>query len=256
MTDDELMNVLRTAEASVATALDGLADWGLAGTKGGQHLSDLVADEAAVTVLVGAGLTVLSEESGHHDGDADITVVLDPLDGSTNAHRGLPWYATSLCAVDGDGPRAAVVTNLSSGRRFEAVRGGGATLDDQPIHPSTTTSLSAAVVTITGYPPRHLGWHQFRTYGAIALDLCAVAAGSFDADRHHLLRPRPLGLPWRSARLHRGRRGGGRARRDLVTTDGSARRVVLATATPELLDEAQAAWSAAFDPEQAKATHS
>ena len=44
-----------------------------------------------------------------------------PLDGSTNASRGMPWYATSLCAVDADGPRAALVVDLA---QRHPVRGG------------------------------------------------------------------------------------------------------------------------------------
>ena len=44
---------------------------------------------------------VLSEESGRTGvDDSDVVVVVDPLDGSTNAARGIPWFATSLCAVD------------------------------------------------------------------------------------------------------------------------------------------------------------
>ncbi len=76
---------------------------------------------------------MLSEESGRHHADRPVTVVLDPLDGSSNAARGLPWYATSLCAVDAEGPLAAVVVNQVSGARYEAVRGGGARRDGEPI---------------------------------------------------------------------------------------------------------------------------
>ena len=64
--------------------------------------------------LTGNGLGVLSEESGRHHPDRAITVVIDPVDGSTNASRGIPWFATSLCAVDTDGPLAALVINLAS----------------------------------------------------------------------------------------------------------------------------------------------
>ncbi len=107
--------------------------------------------------------------------------MLDPVDGSTNASRGIPWLATSLCAVDRDGPSAAVVLNLASGARFEAVRGAGATLDGDPIRPSACASMAGAIVAISGYPPHRLGWYQFRALGAAALDVCAVAAGTVDA---------------------------------------------------------------------------
>ena len=56
-----------------------------------------------------------------------MTVVVDPLDGSTNASRRLPWFATSLCAVDADGPLAALVVDLVHGTRFDAGAGRGRT---------------------------------------------------------------------------------------------------------------------------------
>ena len=76
-------------------------------------------------MLLPGGVGVLSEESGRHDADRDIVVVVDPLDGSTNAAHGIPWYAMSLCAVDAEGPLAALVVNLATGERFEADAGRG-----------------------------------------------------------------------------------------------------------------------------------
>src|SRR5690606_33025961 len=186
-----------TANA-VRAALDRLDDWGPSVGRDGQYLSDLAADAAALEVLDEAGVGVLSEESGLHEPDREILVVLDPLDGSTNAARGIPWFATSLCAVDGDGPRVAMVVDLPHGRTFTAVRGGGATVDGVPLRPSGCAVPADAVdagplrpsgcevpgdalVAIPGPPPGPLGWRQFRTLGAAALDLCAVAEGTLDA---------------------------------------------------------------------------
>ncbi len=181
MRDDLVLEVLHDSATAVRAALDGLADWGDAGTRAGQYLSDLAADEAALAVIEKAGLGAMSEESGLHDGDRDLIVVLDPLDGSTNASRGLPWFATSLCAVDGDGARVGLVVDQASGQRFEAVRGGGARVDGTLLGPSTVTDLSSAIVGLSGYPPWWFGWKQFRALGAVALDLCAVAGGRLDA---------------------------------------------------------------------------
>src|ERR687889_208179 len=71
----------------------------------------------------------------------DALVVLDPVDGSTNASRGLPWFATSLCAVDADGARAAVVVDQAGGTRVEAVRGRGARVDGPPAAPGAGTGV-------------------------------------------------------------------------------------------------------------------
>jgi fructose-1,6-bisphosphatase/inositol monophosphatase family enzyme len=179
--DQVLLEVLNEAVEAIRSSLSGLDDWGLAGTQPGQYRSDLAADQAALAVLDRAGLGVLSEESGLHHEEREVVVALDPVDGSTNASRGLPWYATSLAAVDRDGPRAAVVVNLASGTRFEAVRGGGATRDGLPITPSGEDQLGHAFVALSGWPRRYLGWKQFRALGAAALDLCAVASGALDA---------------------------------------------------------------------------
>ena len=165
----------------MARALAGLDDWGLAGTRPEQYRSDLAADEAALAVLDRAGFGVLSEESGRLWPQRPITVVLDPVDGSTNASRGVPWYATSLCAVDENGPAASLVVNLASGMRFEAVRGEGARRDGSTIRSSPCDRVSDALIALSGLPPRHLGWKQFRSFGASALDLCAVACGVIDA---------------------------------------------------------------------------
>ena len=236
--DDALMGVLQDAATAVRSALDGLRDWGLAGESHHQYRHDLVADAAAVEVLTRAGLGVLSEESGVHDGDASIVVVLDPVDGSTNASRGLPWWNTSLCALDRDGPRAALVVDQSRGARFEAVRGGGARLDGRTIAPSGCTVLADAVIGLNGYPRAYLGWKQYRALGATALDLCAVAAGMLDG---YVDCTRRGSAPWDYLGGLLVCREAGAAVADaegddLVTRGAGDRRTPVAAATRELLD--------------------
>jgi myo-inositol-1(or 4)-monophosphatase len=182
MDHDALLELFDEVTAAVRAVLDDLDDWGLADTKPGQHLSDLAADEAAIGLLTTHGLGVLSEESGSHErAGSGTVVVVDPLDGSTNAAHGIPWYATSLCAVDADGPSVAMVTNLATGTVFTAVRGRGAWRDGSPIVPSSCVGLSDAVVGLSGFSGRWLGWRQYRALGAAALDLCLVACGGLDA---------------------------------------------------------------------------
>jgi fructose-1,6-bisphosphatase/inositol monophosphatase family enzyme len=181
VTDDRLIAVLNEAATAVHSALAELDDWGPAGTRPGQYFSDLAADEVAVAILVRAGLGVLSEETGLHHPDRDVIVALDPVDGSTNASRKIPWYATSLAAVDGDGIRAAVVVNQATGDLFEAVRGSGSTCNGRPLATSSCTSLGDAIVGLNGWPASYLGWRQMRALGAAALDICAVGSAQLDA---------------------------------------------------------------------------
>jgi myo-inositol-1(or 4)-monophosphatase len=181
VTDDELLGVLEAASAAIASALAETPDWGVADTKPGQHHSDLAADAAALEVLRSAGLGIYSEESGWTEGTRPLTVVIDPLDGSTNAARGISWWATSLCVVDDDGPRVALVDDLVHGTRAVAVRGQGASIGGAPAAATGCTEVGRAIVGLNGLPARHLGWAQCRALGAAALDLCAVAAGTLDA---------------------------------------------------------------------------
>jgi fructose-1,6-bisphosphatase/inositol monophosphatase family enzyme len=181
VTDDLLLAVLNEVASAVHDALEALEDWGPAGTRPGQYFSDLAADEVAVAMLVSAGLGVLSEETGRHHPERAVTVALDPVDGSTNASRKLPWYATSLAAVDDAGVRAAVVVNQATGDRFEAVRGAGATCNGRPVVASGVTAMADGIIGLNGWPSAHLGWRQFRALGAAALDICAVGSGQLDA---------------------------------------------------------------------------
>lgn len=244
-----LLEVLRETVAAVRDVLTDLDDWGPAGTRPGQYRSDLVADEAALEILSGAGLGVLSEESGLHDAERDLLAVIDPVDGSTNAARGLPWFATSICVLDARGPLAATVVNQASGVRYEAVRGMGATRDGNEIRPSPCTTLRRAFVGLSGYPRSYLGWRQYRALGAAALDLCAVADGRLDAfiDTVDVPGSGAHGCwDYLGAQLVCTEAGATITDlhgRDLVTRDPSVRRTPIAAGTRELFEEVVAARS-------------
>lgn len=244
-----LVEVLVEAAGEVRRALDDLTGWGPSGLRPGQYRSDVVADRAALEVLHAAGLAVLSEESGRTgDEDAELVAVLDPVDGSTNASRGIPWFATSICVVDGDGPLAAVVVNQAIGRRYDAVRGGGSRRDGEPCHPSGERSLGHAVLGIAGYPPKRLGWRQYRALGAAALDLCAVADGTLDA--YADCGPSGHGVwDYLAGALVCSEAGGGVAEgagEQLLVLDTAARRSPIGAATPELLHELVSSWRLVF----------
>jgi fructose-1,6-bisphosphatase/inositol monophosphatase family enzyme len=238
-TDDDaetVAEVLADAAEAVAEALADADQWGEAGTRPGQHHSDLAADAAAVAVLDAAGFGVLSEESGRRGDDRAVTVVLDPLDGSTNASRHVSWWAVSLCAVDRAGPLTALVVDLRHGTRWTAHRGGGAWRDGEPIRSSGCTDLSQAIIGLNGVPAGHGGWAQFRALGAAALDLCAVADGTLDGyldatdDSLGVWDYLGAALVCTEAGAHIADARG----RDLAVLDHGARRIPVAGATPEL----------------------
>ena len=166
---------------AVSDVLGNTTEWGASGQRDGQYAVDLDADAACIEPLLSAGYRVLSEESGVTGRTDGALVVVDPLDGSTNASRGVPWFATALCLVDADGPAAAVVADHSIGTRFTAIRDHGAERDGVPITVSGCERLADALVGVSGLPTHHYGWAQFRAFGAAALDICAVATGALDA---------------------------------------------------------------------------
>jgi fructose-1,6-bisphosphatase/inositol monophosphatase family enzyme len=161
--------------------------------------------------------------------------VLDPVDGSTNCSRGIPYWATSICALDADGALAGLVVNQATGVCVTAVRGAGAFRDGDRLSSSTVSRVEDAMVYVTGAPRVWLPWKQFRALGSAALGLCEIAAGNLDG----LIDAGGFHAPWdylagylacvESGAIVRDAHG-----RDLVTDDVDARRHLIAAGTPEL----------------------
>lgn len=241
-----LVELFAEISAQMRASLAGVDDWGLSGLRPDQYTIDVATDAIAVDRLSQAGLAILSEESGVTMAAApkgDLVVVVDPIDGSTNASQGLPWFATSFCAVDAEGPLAAYVVNQATGDEWSAIRGQGATRNGSAISPSGVITMGDAIIAVSGLASEHLGWKQFRCFGAAALDICSVADGTFDGfmdlsvDAHG-------GWDYMGALLVLREAGGvivDAHGRDLVVRSHDARRTPLAAATPELLVDVQAA---------------
>ena len=182
-TNADILQVLNNTADAVSQVLATNTDWSLSGIRHTQYSVDVRADNAALAVLHEAGCAVLSEESQITGqwGDDDILVVMDPLDGSTNASRGVPWFATALCALDKNGMRASLVVNQASGKdRYWATQGGGAFHNGNQMRPSACSMLKEAVVGVSGLASFRPQWAQFRALGAAALDICLVAQGVLD----------------------------------------------------------------------------
>jgi myo-inositol-1(or 4)-monophosphatase len=237
---DALLELFTDAASAVRTAVRGIPASTMRERtpRPGQYALDLVADTAVCNVLERAPVRIVSEESGVHERpDARVTVVVDPVDGSTNCARGIAYWATSLCALDEDGPLAALVVNQAAGIHTAAVRGKGATRDGVPLRASTVTRMADAIMGLGGLPSTSLGWKQSRALGCCSLLLCEVAAGGLDA----YLDPGAYHAPWdylggmlactESGATVRDARG-----EELVTVETDARRQIVAAGTVELLD--------------------
>ena len=234
-----LLDAFDAAAAAVNAALAEVrgADRRARTERPGQYAIDLLADAAVLRVLHELPVAVVSEESGvSGDRSSRIVVVVDPVDGSSNAARDLPYWATSLCALDAGGPLAALVINQATGVVHRAVRGEGAFRDGVRMTASPTTEVEQSVIALSGLPGMILPWKQFRVLGSAALALCDVAAGAIDG----FLDVSSWHAPWDylGGVLMCSEAGASVADargRVLDTADGTARRQVLAAGTPELL---------------------
>lgn len=121
--------------------------------------------------------------------------IIDPLDGTTNFIHGIPTYAISIALYEHGQPIIGVVYEINRGEMFSAYKGGGAFLNNKPIHVSKRTSLSESLLA-TGFPyyqfdkqPQYMQLfsnlmqkcHGLRRIGSAAVDLAYVACGRFDA---------------------------------------------------------------------------
>jgi myo-inositol-1(or 4)-monophosphatase len=157
---------------------------------------DAAAESAIVRRLeeLGYGLTLVSEEIGVRvvGPGGPLTVVVDPIDGSVNAKRGIPFFSLSLAVAEGatmDDVVFGYVYDFGSREEWTSERGKGAFLDGAPLAApgpksaieilaleGTTTDAIAAVA------PRMRGVaHRLRVMGSLALSLCHLAAGRVDA---------------------------------------------------------------------------
>jgi myo-inositol-1(or 4)-monophosphatase len=140
------------------------------------------------------GYGMLAEEGGRRLGEGDSRWIVDPLDGTTNYAHGLPIFAVSIALERAGEVVLGVVHDPMRGETYVAERGGGATLNGEPIRVSDTDEPIRALL-VTGFPydRSDMGTavelfgrlteltQGVRRLGAAALDLCCVAAGRLDA---------------------------------------------------------------------------
>jgi myo-inositol-1(or 4)-monophosphatase len=151
-------------------------------------------DEAAERVVLDRfrplGVSIVSEELGFSDG-SETLVVVDPIDGSLNAKRGIPFFSLSIAVAEGDrmdGVHFAYVYDFGSGEEWTARRGVGAWLDGEPlggVRPKDEIEILSFEATLTSLVAEHAASfsgiaHRLRVMGSLALSLCHLAAGRVD----------------------------------------------------------------------------
>jgi myo-inositol-1(or 4)-monophosphatase len=120
--------------------------------------------------------------------------ILDPLDGTSNYACGFPGFAVSLALVERGQARIGMILDPVRDECFHAVRGEGAFLNGEPIHPSAPGRALAdclAMVDMKRLPPERIpglfrrgGFRSQRNLGSVALDWCWLAAGRYQLYLH------------------------------------------------------------------------
>jgi myo-inositol-1(or 4)-monophosphatase len=157
-------------------------------------------DAAAETAVVhrlerlDEGFTLVSEELGERifNGGGSLRVVCDPIDGSLNAKRDIPFFSLSVAVAEGATMGDVVfgyVYDFGSGEEWTAERGRGAKLNGAPLgavkpkdeieilsfEATTTAEVAERAAELVGSA------HRLRIMGSLALSLCHLAAGRVDA---------------------------------------------------------------------------
>jgi len=153
---------------------------------------DAAAERAILARFEGLdGLTIVSEEVGVI-GAGETFVVIDPIDGSLNAKRGIGFFALSIAVASG--PTMAdvdfgFVHDFGTGEEWTATRGEGARLDGTPLAgelPKEQIEILAFEATRTASVAEQAAAvvdlaYRLRIMGSLALSLCHLAAGRIDA---------------------------------------------------------------------------
>ncbi|MBN2150033.1 MAG: fructose-1,6-bisphosphatase [Candidatus Lokiarchaeota archaeon] len=197
---DAIKPVLGTAEA-------GLDEGSGAGGDVTKRV-DALAEDCIVDAFRRAGrpMRIITEErgvvfvnGGGQDGEVGLVAIVDPVDGSFNATRNLPFFAVSIAIADGPLVRDitdAVVLNVSTGDVFSASRGEGAWLNGRPASVNrAAASLAGAAMGVDVNPKRGEFRRvalidqyselldapmKIRVLGSNALEACLVASGALD----------------------------------------------------------------------------
>jgi myo-inositol-1(or 4)-monophosphatase len=187
---------LFSEERSIAarTVYDGVGEGGDRSLAIDRRSEDIVFAELERLHADGYDFTAISEERGEVAfGAADgAAVIVDPLDGSLNARRMLPSFSLSVAVASGPtmaDVEVAYVYDFGTGEEYFARRGEGANLDGEELQ-ARGPGFGLEVVGIEGAKPERLipvldalqgKAYRMRSVGSIALSLCYVAGGRFDA---------------------------------------------------------------------------
>jgi fructose-1,6-bisphosphatase/inositol monophosphatase family enzyme len=197
----------RCAREAARIVLDGLGKAQDVRVKGRGNLvtaADLASERAIHAILRDEypDHSILSEETASTAGGEGWMWVVDPLDGTRNYLSAIPMFCINIALCHNEEPLLALTFEPVRGEEFLALAGGGAFLNERPIHASTKESVMASVLAVDmGYDDERAaralslvgelwpGMQSLRVIGSAALGLAYAACGRFDLFVHHMLYP-------------------------------------------------------------------
>jgi myo-inositol-1(or 4)-monophosphatase len=200
-----MLKLLRDACIEVQKEVMALAGTSIGNTKVGlgaggdvSRKIDIVAENTVINYIRNHGKnpTIIGEECGILEGDNNEGyLIMDALDGTTNATRDIPYYCCSLAYAQAPKLSAikdAAVIDLPSGDLYSASKNHGAQLNGNKIHVKEYDKINfedlVGGINISGLSadmfstllPYITGINHIRHYGANALELCYLARGFLD----------------------------------------------------------------------------
>ncbi len=150
---------------------------------------DKIAEDTAVKYLKKSkvDINLLSEEVGIIDNDAEYTIVLDPVDGTRNAYRGIPFYSVSVAVGKNSlsDVEYGIVKNIPNGNIFSAEKNIGAFLNNKKLVVPDVPDKQILSSLSLGKNYSNLAVdlakkEKVRSLGSASLEMCMVATGALD----------------------------------------------------------------------------
>jgi len=193
----ELQTARKAAAAGAEIAIKRFGEASNARVKGEEKGlitdADLEAEKTILAILTReSNYGILSEESGTSGKNSGPMWVVDPIDGTSNFVRGLPFFAVSVALVDGNNFLVGVMIDVIQQKEFYAIKGGGAFLNDEKISiPKFDKEFTPSLFLNHGYSTtdrnlfKKLSTRLASDYdtlklGTTALELCYISEGVVD----------------------------------------------------------------------------
>src|SRR5438309_4609610 len=255
----ELARVATETPVAVGDAI-AIGDTAIVTRKRGRANFATAADHAAERAIMDRlrahdpSVPVLSEESARKElAKAERLWVVDPIDGTLNFSRGLPFYCVLIAYVEDGRARAGAIHAPRTNETFAAAEGAGASCNGVRIAVSTVVRLGEAFAVASlrfgatrkkddRFVVLNSTCARLRVIGSAGLEICYVAVGRLDLFVHEALSPWDIAAPALVAReagaavlsLKTGRDAAWNERRVVIANPALARAASAVLAKPRM----------------------